>query len=461
MSSSQSTPSTTTTATVEEKVKKTHYSVSEAIEAGSGKNVIVTGMIASYSTPYKTISRSEWKCDNPLCSLVGSESYTPPLLVPLNRLDNTRGFSIKCFKCGSTAFDAYHIYNNTRPIQLEDSDKASDEAYNSTDRLEVVLYDDAASRVIAGEIVDIVGDIITQRKSDSGASAKNNSKKLVNVLHSSDIRYRNKDKVVITQKDIDTFYRHKRICDAVYAKELEASKTNKQIVPMRYIDRLVAMFAPNVLGYENVKLGLLRSLVGGRKDHGDDNGRRGRINTVLVGDKGTAKSMLGKESTKLIPNSRYISAQNTSGKSLVGIVDKENDGYYLRLGPTVLARNAVCAINEFGLMPLEDQGHLNDIAEEGKTTLIKYAITFELDAQTTIIAIANQFNTEWNDPKSISKDEIPMLRTLIDRSDQVYAFRDERTEQELEQYAKQKTNLRKRRPHNYRGLWLFISYFQC
>ena len=49
------------------------------------------------------------------------------------------------------------------------------------------------------------------------------------------------------------------------------------------------MFAPNVIGHNDKKLGLLRSLVGGCADHGNDNGRRGRINTLLVGDPGTAK----------------------------------------------------------------------------------------------------------------------------------------------------------------------------
>jgi DNA replicative helicase MCM subunit Mcm2 (Cdc46/Mcm family) len=95
---------------------------------------------------------------------------------------------------------------------------------------------------------------------------------------------------------------------------------------MTYMDRLVAMFAPNVIGHKDVRAGVLRSVVGGRTDHGDDNGRRGRIPTLLIGDKGTAKSLIVRESTKLIPNSRFVNAQNTSGKSLIGIVDKENDG---------------------------------------------------------------------------------------------------------------------------------------
>jgi DNA replicative helicase MCM subunit Mcm2 (Cdc46/Mcm family) len=107
--------------------------------------------------------------------------------------------------------------------------------------------------------------------------------------------------------------------------DIDITLLKEAITDMRQLlitDRLVAMFAPNVIGHNDAKLGLLRSMVGGRTDHGDDNGRRGRINSLLVGDPGTAKSILARESTKLIPNSRYLNAQNTSGKSLIGIVDR-------------------------------------------------------------------------------------------------------------------------------------------
>jgi DNA replicative helicase MCM subunit Mcm2 (Cdc46/Mcm family) len=133
---------------------------------------------------------------------------------------------------------------------------------------------------------------------------------------------------------------------------------------MTFVDRLVAMFAPNVIGYNDKKQGLLRSLVGGCANNGNDNGRRGRINTLLVGDPGTAKSLLAREATRITPNSRFVTAQNASDKSLVAIVDKENDNLVLRLGAIVLAKGSVCAINEIGSMSLDDQQHLNDIAEE-------------------------------------------------------------------------------------------------
>ena len=157
---------------------------------------------------------------------------------------------------------------------------------------------------------------------------------------------------------------------------------------MRYIDRVVAMFAPNVIGHNDKKLGLLRSIVGARSDQGTDNGRPGRINTLLVGEPGTAKSTLAREASYLLPNSRYVTAQHASGKSLIAIVDKENDSLICRYGAVVLAKGAVCAINEIGAMNPTDQQFLLDIAEEGRCTVDKYGTHFEIDAPTTIIATA-------------------------------------------------------------------------
>jgi DNA replicative helicase MCM subunit Mcm2 (Cdc46/Mcm family) len=342
--------------------------VSQAKQAESCRNVTVTGMITSYSTSYKVVSKSEWECHNLTCNLQGSETYTPPLLTPIEKYDNTRGFDPACPKCKSSTFTVNHTYHSVRSIQLEDVDKTAEE--ESIDRLEVVLYDDTASHVAAGERVEIAGDVYIQRKSDSGGSGGKSNKKLVTVLHGNQIRYKNKEKVVITHKDVEIFYKHKRICEEAYRRELEAAarlndgaltEAGHKIIPMKYMDRLAAMFAPNVIGHNDVKLGLLRSLVGGRTDHGDDNGRRGRIPTLLIGDKsdkGTAKSLIAREATKLIPNSRFVNAQNTNGKSLIGVVDKENDGgLFLRLGPVVLAKGAICAINEIGSMAMQDQGH--------------------------------------------------------------------------------------------------------
>ena len=111
------------------------HSVSEAKRMESG-HIIVNGMIASISTLYMVISKSEWECSNFNCSLQGSETFTPPLLVPPQKLDNTAGFNVKCFKCNSTAFNVNHTYRHARTIQVENVDKNAEE--DNIDRLEAI-----------------------------------------------------------------------------------------------------------------------------------------------------------------------------------------------------------------------------------------------------------------------------------------------------------------------------------
>ena len=109
-------------------------------------------------------------------------------------------------------------------------------------------------------------------------------------------------------------------------------------------------------------------------------------------------------------------------------------------------------------MSLDDQQHLIDIAEEGRCTIDKYGTHYEIDSPTTIIATANPYNATWNKAFNITKDEIPTLKTFLDRCDQVYGFRDAPSDEEIIEYTKQKTNLRKRKPHNYNFLRKFLTY---
>ena len=92
---------------------------------------------------------------------------------------------------------------------------------------------------------------------------------------------------------------------------------------------------------------------------------------------------------------------------MIAIVDKENDSLVLRLGAIVLAKGAICAINEIGAMSFDDQQHLIDIAEEGRCTVDKYGTHFEIDSPTTIIATANPYNVTWNKAFNMNKRRNP------------------------------------------------------
>jgi MoxR-like ATPase len=166
---------------------------------------------------------------------------------------------------------------------------------------------------------------------------------------------------------------------------------------------------------------------------------------VLVGEPGLAKSQLIKETTKLVPNSRYESGQNSSGKSLTAIVTKEDENYVLRLGPVPLAKEAICAINELGRMSFEDQAYLLDTMEEGEFTINKYGINARIRAPTAIIASANPLNnSSWIHDDKIDLDEIPAIKPLIDRFDLMFVFRTLRDATTIREYAERKSDLEDR-----------------
>ncbi|MDP9197332.1 MAG: AAA family ATPase [Thermoproteota archaeon] len=316
------------------------------------------------------------------------------------------------------------IYRDAKSIQLEDIQKPED-----NERLDVILYDHMINSVMAGEVVEIAGTIVIENKKEN-----RKSKKKVNVLHAESIKYINRKELVIRPEDTIAFEKFAKLPNTV--------------------GRLISMVAPNVYGHDAAKLGILRSIVGGI----EKNGRRGRINTLLVGDPGTAKSKLGRESVDTKPNSRYVTAQNTSGKSLTAIIDREGDTLVLRLGPVALARNAICVINEITAMSPDDQKMMLDVLEEGKFTKGAYGVFRDISAPTTIIATANPIQHSWNDKKTISNDEIWMVKPLLERFDQIYSFRDNFEEQQCKEYTDFHDMLIERRLHNHNFLRKYLIH---
>ena len=103
------------------------------------------------------------------------------------------------------------------------------------------------------------------------------------------------------------------------------NRFTERVGPDKIVDKLSSMFSTSIIGNNYVKKGLLLCAVStsilktGKK-----------ISAILIGDPGLAKSRLLKESTKLVPNSRYESVQFATGKSLTAIVTKE-DGDALKI----------------------------------------------------------------------------------------------------------------------------------
>ena len=327
------------------------------------------------------------------------------------------------------------IHKDAKSIQLEDIEKLDE-----NERLDVVLYDDDITNVIPGEIVEILGNVELQDVVKAKKQTKTKIKRVI--VNAMSIKYVNRNELVITHRDVIAFKK--------FAFDCQVDNCG-----WRLIKRLVAMFAPNVIGHDDVKLGLLRSIVGG-DDHGQRGG--GRVNTFMVGDPGTAKSTLGQEAAKIKPNSRHVSAPHASSKTITAIADKENEHVALRLGAIPLARNAICAIDEATAFQSEEQARLLDVLEEGILDVDKHGRHWTVPAPTTIIATANPIQSRWANPEVISNDEISMIKTLLDRFQQTYAFRDNMTSEQIDNFVSQMSAISKRKPHNYNFLRKYLIY---
>lgn len=396
--------------------------VSDAIRIHEGK-VITTGKIIGVSPPYKLISEMILRC--PECEYEESQEFDPPLT------SYRAPYRKKCLnKCGSgggsngcesdpSDLSAFFKYKNAKSISLQDVELKDD-----LEKLHVILLEDHCRNVRVGETATITGDMhvmLSSGSSSGGNVAANAGKKLFSVMYATHIKYEREEEKPITEKDISKF------------KEF-AKQPN-------LIERLVEMFAPNVIGHSDAKLGILRSAVSVR-DNKHITGIRSRTHTLLAGDPGTAKSMLAKEATKIVPNSRYVTAQHISIKSAMAIIDKELDNSkMLMLGAVPQARNGICAVNEMGSMMYEDQQHLADVLEEGRFTIDKHGIYQEIDSPTTIIATTNPHGGYWERSIAPSLDQLPIKSNILDRFDQVYIFEDFQTSEDRREYAMQKMEI--------------------
>jgi DNA replicative helicase MCM subunit Mcm2 (Cdc46/Mcm family) len=210
------------------------------------------------------------------------------------------------------------VDRNAKSIQLEDIENLDD-----NEKLDVILFDEMIDKVIAGEVIEVTGNMcIVDKKNNS------KSKKKTNVLHAISIKYLNRKEVLVTERDIESFDKFVSYPDP--------------------INRLTAMFAPNIIGHDDKKRGLLRSIVGGI-NRGKKGG--GRVDTLMVGDMGTAKSKLGAEATEIKPNSRHVSAPHATTKTITAIPEKINDSVVIIYGAIPLSKNAICAIDEITSFP--------------------------------------------------------------------------------------------------------------
>ena len=340
-------------------------------------------------------------------------------------------------------------FDNAKIIELKKMDritKVSTITANNTlnmERLTVLVMGNHTWSVGFGEEVEIIGDLYVL---GSGTSASRfgtgsgggrgggttDSGKAYPIFYADRIKYTKR------QREIDT---------EDYNQLIQLDSFNKFASYPKLIERLTSMMSPQIYGHDDVKLGLLLLAAGGAPIQKDNPNIRYWINAGLFGDKGTGKTTMAEDVTKLILGSQIVSGQHSTGKGIVAVAEKEsgNGGNaFLRAGAATLANNAICFIDEFGTMNYEDQNQFLSLMEKGYFNFNKLGIRQRIDAKTSFVMTSNPIGGVWQNPDNISKSDIPLKAQIIDRIDLFFGFREPKTHEEIDAFKEHRKKLRKK-----------------
>ena len=325
----------------------------------------------------------------------------------------------KCAACSkeeksTISLTAIPEYVSVVDIELQDL-----ESINEIERLSVKVFEENTIDVIAGEVVSITGSLYVIRKND------NPHNKLETVLFADSLEYLKRSELILTEKDI---------------QNIQDWKQEQQSSGKKILYELSKLYTPELIGLDNIKIGMLLTCVSAGLANIDNRfPKRLRINVLLIGNPGLAKTTILEKTTRLVPNSQYAGGQSSTGLSLTSQISKEDGGMYtLRFGPVVLAKNSLCAINELGQLPITDHKHLLDCMEENGFPMAKYGFSTFIEAHPSIIVSANPINNKWQNEEVVNFSEFPTLPQIKDRSDLIFILRENSDSDYLLEYAVQR-----------------------
>ena len=164
-----------------------------------------------------------------------------------------------------------------------------------------------------------------------------------------------------------------------------------------FFDILADSFAPEILGYRDIKKAILLHLVGG------GNMKREEIHLFLIGNPSKAKSELLKAANEMVESS-YINGKMASGAGIAyGMVKLPNGTMVAQVGPLGLYK--FVQIDEFDKMKTEDRGALLEVLEQQSISLTKAGINSSIPAKPSVLGAAN--------PKFSSWDwDVPLLKNI-------------------------------------------------
>jgi len=295
------------------------------------------------------------------------------------------------------------VFVDTQRIVIQEPYETGDDKIREPKSIDVVITGDMVDVVRPGERVRAVGilDLVSVKRDHDHSNPE--------FRPHLDCRY---------IETLGSDYRDIEISDADEARirELAADPDSISI--------LVRSTAPTILGYENVKLGLLIQQVGGTTiEYGDGIISRGTVHVLLVGDPSLGKSVLLSFVSKLAPRCARSAGGGASGVGMTASVVRERDEWILEAGVLPLASGGIAIIDEFDKLGDEDRAMMHEALEEGVIHVDKASIHAVLPARCSLLAAANPKLGRF-DPYEPVAGQINLSPALLSRFDLIFALLD-------------------------------------
>ncbi|MDD5503163.1 MAG: minichromosome maintenance protein MCM [Candidatus Thermoplasmatota archaeon] len=207
------------------------------------------------------------------------------------------------------------------------------------------------------------------------------------------------------------------------AKILELSKD-----PGIY-EKIIDSIAPEIYGLRTEKEGLMLQMFGGvAKELPSESRIRGDTHILMIGDPGTAKSMLSRYISKLAPRAVYTSGKSSSAAGLTAAAVKDpfgEGGWTLEAGALVLADMGSAIVDELDKMSAEDRSALHQAMEQQEVSIAKAGITATLKTRCSLLVAANPKTGRFDQSVPIA-DQISDVfpPTLLSRFDLIFIITD-------------------------------------
>jgi replicative DNA helicase Mcm len=193
---------------------------------------------------------------------------------------------------------------------------------------------------------------------------------------------------------------------------------------------LTASIAPTIEGYEQEKLALLLQLFSGvRKELPDGREIRGDIHVLLVGDPGTAKSVVAQQAARLAPRAALVDGSDASAAGLtsaaaVSSTSTGGDPWTIEGGIIAMANEGLACIDNFDQLSSDAQNALHGVLEHQEINASKATEKRSIPAETSVLATANPKYGRFDEYEPIA-EQVDFIPQLISEFDLLFTISDQ------------------------------------